>query len=341
MSSACDAANLFTSGAPAQHDLTSFRKMLNEEMVSMESRMDALSSIDLLGPMKRVRHSAVGRFSKLLQCLKPSSATQRNVLDRELFEEKLIPGRLCTVCKTALCGVFVLDTIISNTEASAIVANAQKVLNARQVASTNEPGFAWQSILHGTLDGHLLGIRVAERLRRLTARQFELSLASLSVVEHFVRRSQPELVAGNRGYTHSVHCDEAINQRFLFSAVLYLSEQAADFEGGELTFFHNRSWPWLLVEPSIGRAVLYSSGWENIHRVKPVTRGRRWAFVSVFELLTEDGPLAGRPADSAILPDEFVDACIRPGSRQAHAHFARIWASALSPEMSALDASDE
>jgi hypothetical protein len=41
---------------------------------------------------------------------------------------------------------------------------------------------------------------------------------------------------------------------------------------------YRRSWPWLLVEPTVGRAVFFSSGWENIHGIKPVTSGERWAF---------------------------------------------------------------
>ena len=43
----------------------------------------------------------------------------------------------------------------------------------------------------------------------------------------------------------------------------------------------------MLVEPAAGRAAFFSSGWENIHGIKPLTAGARWAFSVPFMVSDE------------------------------------------------------
>lgn len=294
--------------------------------------------------MRRLGSARSGFFSEPLPCLRPAVG-MRNLMDAEIFGEKLVRGRVCSACDAARCGVYVHDTTLSEAEAAEMVSHG-KMVQAARAAAPEYGHFSWLSASNDIWSqGHLRGVRLAERLRRLTAKFFGISLRQLSVTEHFVRRSVPEdssqaigsgASGAATGYTHTVHCDEAINLRFHYSAVLYLSEQSRDFEGGELTLYHNRSWPWLLVEPSIGRAVFYSSGWENIHRVKPVTQGERWAFVAVFARgrAAEDGEAAKKPLtseDERARASAFAHTCVHPTAPSDYVRCGEAWAEALTP----------
>lgn len=80
--------------------------------------------------------------------------------------------------------------------------------------------------------------------------------------------------ASPRAWPHPISFRESHAMlRVAQSTVLWLSEQGRDFTGGELAFLHNRTWAWLVVEPRVGRAAVFSSGWENVHGIKPLTRG--------------------------------------------------------------------
>lgn len=58
------------------------------------------------------------------------------------------------------------------------------------------------------------------------------------------------------------------------SVVMYLNE---DFEGGELVFIHRE----VSVQPKKGLLVLFTSGWQNDHGVKPV-KGIRYCIANWF-----------------------------------------------------------
>jgi predicted 2-oxoglutarate/Fe(II)-dependent dioxygenase YbiX len=111
--------------------------------------------------------------------------------------------------------------------------------------------------------------------------------------------------------------------RFHFSSVLWLGASGVDFDGGALAFYNNHSTPWLTVEPEVGRAAVFSSGWENVHGIRPVRRGRRWALtvmIMVHEEQSAQRPHRGR---------DFRDHCVRPTSRQAYSDCRLNWASAM------------
>ena len=71
----------------------------------------------------------------------------------------------------------------------------------------------------------------------------------------------------------NAHVDKANIPTYDYSALLYLSTRGADFEGGELAFIDDDADR--VVEPRAGRLVSFTSGPENLHRVRRVTRGRR------------------------------------------------------------------
>ena len=85
------------------------------------------------------------------------------------------------------------------------------------------------------------------------------------------------------------------------------------------------------------RAVFYSSGWENIHRVKPVTGGERWAFVAVFAAdsvgsseLAHDALSDGDEGERA---QAFASACVHPISPSDYIRCAEAWTPALTSQV--------
>ena len=93
------------------------------------------------------------------------------------------------------------------------------------------------------------------------------------------------------------------------------ADDRRSFEGGRITFWRELEQPWLAAEPVAGRAAFFSSGWENAHRVSPVTSGKRWA-LNLF--LTAAAP----PPPPAV---QFVDECVEPGSLEAWEACERRW----------------
>jgi len=80
------------------------------------------------------------------------------------------------------------------------------------------------------------------------------------------------------------HVDKANIGYYDYSAVLYLSTQGEDFTGGEFTFTDRDGDE--VVQPRVGRCVLFSSGTEHLHQVAPVSSGVRHA-LGMWLTLTE------------------------------------------------------
>lgn len=99
-------------------------------------------------------------------------------------------------------------------------------------------------------------------------------------------------------YSYGVaHVDRANMSSYDYSAVLYLNTQGRGFAGGDFVFVDEHEDE--VVEPRAGRCVLFTSGFEHLHRVAKVTRGSRFVLASWYTL----NPSAGeslRPAEYAI-----------------------------------------
>ena len=203
------------------------------------------------------------------------------------------------LCATDNCALHVRDEVVLAAEAAELVEHGVQVL-ASEDEGSSFGGLAYsrsrridflQSAADGSMAGHLLCLRVAERLRRIVSGAFRLPLAQVRLSEHFLTLRQP-----GPSLEQPVHCDEAVfphgegahgRWRFHFSSVLWLGESGGDFDGGRLAFYNNSTRPWLEVEPMVGRAAVFSSGWENIHAIQRVTRGHRWAFTAAFMVQEE------------------------------------------------------
>lgn len=82
----------------------------------------------------------------------------------------------------------------------------------------------------------------------------------------------------NHAYTH-FHADQlshADTTAFHYTTVIYLDTQFDNFTGGSLEFSSQ-----ITIRPTVGLAVLFTSGEENMHRVTRVENGQRRA-ITVF-----------------------------------------------------------
>ena len=139
-----------------------------------------------------------------------------------------------------------------------------------------------------------------------------------------------------------LHADESSFKSYHYSCVLYLSTQGCDFEGGG--FFFSDPPPGadpsaeralLRLEPRAGTAVVFSSGWENMHFVEPLESGRRFAVPAFFCTSAEadcehanrywpDGQTDWRQDDTAIA-EALWRSALRPEREEDFRWFMARW----------------
>ncbi|XP_031232880.1 prolyl 3-hydroxylase 1 [Mastomys coucha] len=138
---------------------------------------------------------------------------------------------------------------------------------------------------------------VTEKVRRVMESYFRLDTPLYFSYSHLVCRTAiEESQAERKDSSHPVHVDNCIlNAESLvcikeppaytfrdYSAILYLN---GDFDGGNFYFTElDAKTVTAEVQPQCGRAVGFSSGTENPHGVKAVTRGQRCAIALWFTL---------------------------------------------------------
>jgi len=140
---------------------------------------------------------------------------------------------------------------------------------------------------------------VRTSIRALVASHFgmpeESLLHDLTFFSHI--NASKEAKTMHDEYWHS-HTDTEQYGTFAYTALLYLATQHEDFEGGTFIFedvidehLHQ------LVEPRVGRLVMFSSEAENPHRVEKVTKGVRLALTAAFTCNAEK---------AASIPEPFL-----------------------------------
>ncbi|XP_075410928.1 prolyl 3-hydroxylase 1 [Tenrec ecaudatus] len=138
---------------------------------------------------------------------------------------------------------------------------------------------------------------VTEKVRRVMESYFRLDTPLYFSYSHLVCRTAiEEAQAERKDSSHPVHVDNCIlNAEALecvkeppaytfrdYSAILYLN---GDFDGGHFYFTElDAQTVTAEVQPQCGRAVGFSSGTQNPHGVKAVTRGQRCAIALWFTL---------------------------------------------------------
>ena len=102
--------------------------------------------------------------------------------------------------------------------------------------------------------------------------------------------------------TFAPHVDKANQSEYDISALLYLSTSGEDFTGGLFAF--NDADCDRLVEPRAGRLLAFTSGFENLHQVRPVHTGERLVLSVWFrrEVRGDPSPHRHEPAATAKPP---------------------------------------
>jgi hypothetical protein len=128
-------------------------------------------------------------------------------------------------------------------------------------------------------------------------------LVFLTSPTFFSKINDREAVTEHDEYWHE-HVDKITYGSFDFTCLLYLTDHGTDFEGGEFLFL-NKSGFEEEVHPRRGRLSCFTSGTENVHRIKKVTGGTRFALTVAFSCDPKagiDDPNGRKAVASASVP---------------------------------------
>ena len=163
--------------------------------------------------------------------------------------------------------------------------------------------------------------RLIERVRRTIAHEYGVPLKTILPLQAYSRKyvagTTQQGGGGGEGDFVILHTDEATHDGYHYSVVMYLSTKGEDFEGGDFVFNdpdpeaiaaakeklasgEDDDSDWELsreelqqkmrrsgrkfthFEPTRGSAVIFSSGWENMHEVEKITSGTRYCVPAFF-----------------------------------------------------------
>mmetsp|Transcript_26376 Transcript_26376/g.38593 ORF Transcript_26376/g.38593 Transcript_26376/m.38593 type:complete len:645 (+) Transcript_26376:241-2175(+) len=189
--------------------------------------------------------------------------------------------------------------------------------------------------------------RLVERVRRTMAHEYGLPLKSLLPLQAYSRKyvagTTQQGGGGGEGDFVTLHTDEATHTGYHYSCVLYLSTAGVDFEGGDFVFndpadkteedknksedeeeeelelmgislaeqIRRAGRKFTPYSPQRGAAVIFSSGWENMHEVEKITSGVRYAVPCFFTTcpvpdIAYDQMVAGKPKTNEDIADDWL-----------------------------------
>ena len=212
-------------------------------------------------------------------------------------------------------------------------------------------------------------VRLVERVRRTIAHEYGLPLASVLPLQAYSRKYTAGTTqkggGGGEGDFVILHTDEATHSGYHYSSVLYLSSQGQDFEGGDFVFNDPAKTsgegvgadagaasregsddddcsPLSLADkirrhgrkltpfhPTRGAAVIFSSGWENMHEVEKITSGTRYAVPCFFTTCPVPEAhyqqmVAGKPKTDEDIADDWLHLLLAHRHETPLESFARV-----------------
>uniref|UniRef100_A0A7S2DMN5 Fe2OG dioxygenase domain-containing protein n=2 Tax=Octactis speculum TaxID=3111310 RepID=A0A7S2DMN5_9STRA len=171
---------------------------------------------------------------------------------------------------------------------------------------------------------------------------------------------------GGEGDHVILHTDESTHSSYHYSSVMYLSTQGEDFEGGdfifndpkedsteeatssstvkkedtdtdepllslaeELEIGQRAGRKFTPIHPTRGAAVIFSSGWENMHEVETLTSGTRYAVPSFFTTCpvpeeAYEQMVAGKPKTDEDIADDWLHLLLAHRPEEAMASVGRV-----------------
>ena len=227
-------------------------------------------------------HKTYKRASKDIECVRPADGIDGQQLSGAQFQELVTsPGRQCDggVC-TLGCSRVSLSNFASPSECEEIQRRVAALMDdgCGEERAPFETSLNFGDCVHDVQTA-LLFLRVIERLRRCVADEYDLPLASLKTEFAFVSRICSEAQPESYGI---VHADESSYSNYHYSTVLQLGTDGQGFEGGEFVFVGANGLPEERFTSTKGRAMMFTSGWENVHYVDKVRSGTRFAMPVFF-----------------------------------------------------------
>ena len=288
-------------------------------------------------------HQLLGRGKQVtnVTCMQPTADAPKvraeddpgyGVINEELLAVPLTEGRRCEggVCCEA-CSRVRFDSLVTVREVEAFLQELQYAI----VPPLHQ--FSLSKCAFRDTRTTLIFVRFVERMRRAIAHEYGLQLATVTPLQTFV-----SCFIGAQDKQGGLHSDESTFKEFHYSCVLYLSTQHDEFEGG--TFMYNdppeahgkpKGEPRVItpLSPSKGSAVIFSSGWENMHEVEPLVSGTRFAVPSFFTTRPEPAEFAQWTAehDAAGIADEMWRTLLQPESAEGPKFFMDKWHCLLAP----------
>ena len=202
------------------------------------------------------------------------------------------------VCLPARCGRFIVDDLVS-------VSDAHKLLEIAKKGLAQGGGNGGASILdlhsgalsHGDNFINLYKTHpnvfsqrdfetyrnIKNRVKAAVAEHFNLDNDQLylSHPTFFSELTSIPAVTLHDEYWHP-HIDKETYPSFHFTSLLYLSDYKRDFTGGRFIFIDESAKANRTIEPREARVSAFTSGVENRHYVEPVTGGTRYALTMGF-----------------------------------------------------------
>lgn len=199
-------------------------------------------------------------------------------------------------------------------------------------------------------------MRLIERVRRTISHEYGLPLSTILPLQAYSRKyvagTTQKGGGGGEGDFVILHTDEATHTGYHYSCVIYLSTHGEDFEGGSFVFNdpQEKGAPKQDLEhlgleeqirrtgrelkpfkPTRGAAVIFSSGWENMHEVEKITSGTRFAVPCFFTTcpVPEEayGPptmAVGKPKNDDDIADDWLHLLLTHREEEPHQSLGRV-----------------
>ncbi|XP_054167476.1 2-oxoglutarate and iron-dependent oxygenase domain-containing protein 3-like [Oppia nitens] len=206
-------------------------------------------------------------------------------------------------CAPKLCGRFVSDAVVTESEAKHLLSVAKKGLSLG-----GSSGSASILDLHSgalSMDTNFVNIyklmkkmskediftdkdfeiyrTVKNKILQTIAIHFGISGQHLFLTDptFFSRLTSEAAKTKHDEYWHK-HIDKNTYKSFHFTSLVYLSTYGRDFTGGRFVFIDKTIQKNITIEPKLGRLSAFTSGSENEHYVERVTSGTRFAITVSF-----------------------------------------------------------
>ena len=201
-------------------------------------------------------------------------------------------------------------------------------------------------------------VRLIERVRRTIAHEYGLPLSAILPLQAYSRKyvagTTQQGGGGGEGDFVTLHTDEATHDGYHYSCVIYLSTAGVDFEGGAFVFNDpaidaaaakktekagknmgieeqiRRSGRTLVpYNPTKGAAVIFSSGWENMHEVEKITSGVRYAVPCFFTMCPVPDAAytqmhVGKPTTDEDIADDWLHLLLAHRKELPHEAMGRV-----------------